>query len=598
MRHEEPGNAKPSSPPAHLGPPAAPYGRLGSPPPPAGPPPAIGGPPWSPPPRRSRRGWLAVCVVAALLLYLIPPTLAGSLIWRWVSDTTQSQARTAAEALSHESAVKLSVNYLGTDGTSVAGTFTVTSGRVASGTITDPVKGKADYRATASTAAVRGQADWWAARAPDNVSGLADKWVRPDSGVAFPVPVATALTPAAIASLVRGIAANGTSDGTVDTVAGKQVRTLVSGGWTLLLTDASPHRVVALSGPVTRGALVKPASAVIIPNHVVPAQLGGDSGYQLVQDTTNEPFISMEPQPSDSSGAAKAREDVGKVLPAGPSASPGTSDDSGPPAQADTPVPKPELEAKASGDDCEADYCSVDGSVTNSGDATCEDAEVTITASPAGSQTEPIGSVAPGQTKNATATFKNPAAAGQTVNVSLSATATCVAEVKTDPAVDKRLKKRGINPARSPILTKVDPRYQQTVHSALDLMTGGPDADPGKNSEPDSEQSDKAVKAVEAAVDKRLLPTLKILVDNADRVLNWEDIAGKLLLATRDTVPGSATQPIRTGSVCAGNSNEVRRCSNRIRTPGSSWTARTATTTATPISTPAPRTDAVPTCTT
>ncbi|MFD0818514.1 hypothetical protein ACFQ0D_09355 [Micromonospora zhanjiangensis] len=98
------------------------------------------------------------------------------------------------------------MTYRDAGGHTINGQFTITGDNLASGTITDPLGGRADLVVRAGTSAVRGDADWWARRSPKQVHAITGQWVRPEPGVAFPFDIAAVLNPTALARRVESLA--------------------------------------------------------------------------------------------------------------------------------------------------------------------------------------------------------------------------------------------------------------------------------------------------------------------------------------------------------------------------------------------------------
>ncbi|MEH1123912.1 hypothetical protein [Micromonospora sp. CPCC 206061] len=431
----------------------------------------------------------------------------------------------AAEGLRAAPAVKLAVVYEAPDGRRITGDFVVTADRYASGTITDPTAGRAELVAGPGGVAVRGDASFWSRRAPRPLKRAVGRWIRPEPDMAYPLDVASALNPDALADLVESIGRRGSADDAVDTVAGQRVVTVTAGDWTALVTADKPRRLVWLGGPIRDRALSKPVAL----GAFQPAALRAPAPADPI---ARPPYAAILPEPATATAAQGVREAVVKVLP--------DTASSGPPAIADLPAALPVFQTKINSSDCTSPVCTWSVTVTNVGTAP-GDATVHAFATPGmkAPQSFPLGTLAPGaELTTAVMPFDNPAPPaqrGQRTQVFVDYLAWVHSPTLhgDDTDVLRRLGTRGIDPNKD--LPQIDPAFQSTVLRAADLMTR--DLKRGQD-----EKLQKAVDAVHDGVKFGLLPELKVIVDSG-RLLNPEGLTRRLPQADINTHPIAAQQP-------------------------------------------------------
>lgn len=484
---------------------------------------------------------LVPAIVLSLLVCLGVPGAVGALMWRSLTSSAASATSDAAAQLTWAPAVTLQINYLSSDGQSTTGTITVTSDRYASGTLTDPVAGRAEFRANPHTTVVRADEEWWSHRVPANAKALAGKWIRPGKAGMVGLPVVTALNPAALARLVRDIGAGTATTAEPVPFNGRQVYEITRGDWTMLVTADGSHDVLALSGPVGEDGALRPAVSTDTPDHVTPAddpRPATPPGLLLIDTPTGGGNLSLAPEPGDDDDAAKARQAAREALPEGPSAAPATE----PPSDGDFTEPQPELDASTDSGDCNTPTCPVPWQVTNDGDGDCGNAQLALNAVGAGQeQVIPLGPTPAGATRTGNATFVNPAQPGQTIPVALVATPYCISLVPTDPKVDKNLRARGIDPNNSKKLRTVPPEDQGWMRRTLDRMTGANDLTPN--------DYDKALRTMENGYrDPEVRNYLRYLDTFHDRVLGWRYLT-----------------TVINGAIEAGIRNQLREAVLRLR---------------------------------
>lgn len=531
---------RPPGPPA-FGPPGPPVFGPPGPPPLSGPP--VFGAGFRPvpparvpgPPIRLRR-WHVLALVAVVVVAFGAVGGYLWLDWTGVRGSAPVLAGAAADALSGEKAVKLSYTAAGGDGSQAAGSLVVTSGEYASGTISDGGLGTAVLRSTPGGSAVFGDKNWWATRAPDHIAQAYGRWVRPDSGVAFPVDVPSALNPKALATLVRAIAKHGrvAKGSTVDD--GKRVITITSGSWRLLLTANSPRRVVSLAGPVDAGGLT-PSASLGTRTRVVPVDLD-DGSTRQVQDDSGGEYLSMDPSAASSTDASKAQSDASSTLsgqaapPTGagaPSPTPSAGaapSGSGPPAVSSMPVGRPNFTATANANDCSTPTCSWSATVTNDGNA-AGTAIVTVSVVPGmAPQTFNLGAIPAGGSKSTPRlSYPNQAPEpepGQTtsqVSVSYQVDVYCAELDGTDQKKYSALKKRGLDPDKSSAIQNInDPEFKTgAVDMAYQMLQSG--------AKPQAVES-----GLENAESRGALPALEAMSEAGNRFQGWDQVAKKLAL--------------------------------------------------------------------
>ena len=282
-----------------------------------------------PPPRTRtaihRRWWLFGGIAAALVLVL--GIVAVVFVVRWVSDSPASALREAADRIRSAPAIQIAVTYRDAGGHTINGQFTVTGDNLVSGTVTDPLGGRADLVVGAGTSAVRGDADWWARRSPKQVHAISNQWVRPEPGVAFPFDVAAVLNPTALARRVEALAGAARRDD--ETTGGEgddQVHTVVSGDWTALFDTSGERKLRWLGGPLDPNLVIQPAAYHDEGDRtdgVVPAVRTGPTapgGYADVIPARYDPiaippYVAITPEPAGSDAATVTQVTVAKVLP-------------------------------------------------------------------------------------------------------------------------------------------------------------------------------------------------------------------------------------------------------------------------------------------
>lgn len=461
------------------------------------------------------RSWVAGITVMVVLSTLLIVVAA----WRpWGPEARFVDG--PVSAIGNAPAVRLAYAFLDARGVETNGSFTVTDDGYATGTITDPGTGTATIMATPEGSAVFGDTGWWARRAPAQSAELRDRWVRPDGATAFPVDPAAALTPAAIAALISSISAQG------EAVEDEGTLTVTSGAWTLQLSDETPRRVLALSGPIEAGQF-KPAIADGAAT-VVPA---GETYRQV--DSGDSGFISMVPEPEKEGPAEIVRSDSAATMsgrgtpPSGaPTASP--APDGPPPAQADLPSRLPTFSIEYHYEDpCVTRTCGWSVTVTNTGKVPGR-AFVTLVETP-GSTHGPfdLGVIEPARSvESPTAVHTNQAigTGGKVrvwVDARLFSPETHADEDKLNRVTDKEVPSYAV--------WEVLARVGEHANDVLDIMSHMLDA---------GAKPDKVPDAVDNAIDWDMLPHLTALSQAGPRAQVWGALAEKLLAADEGQLQG------------------------------------------------------------
>ncbi|MEV0644728.1 hypothetical protein AB0I28_05650 [Phytomonospora sp. NPDC050363] len=460
-----------------------------------------------------------------MALLLVIPMLAAVMSWGLRGPSAEIVAG-AAGTLAEAPAVTLAYSYVDPTGLQSDGTLTVTADGYATGTMADEDTGVAAFVVTPEATAVYGDEDWWLRRAPDRVSAGRDRWVSPSEGTAFPVDIAAALTPSAVGDLVSAVADGGELTDEGDAVDGRPVVTVRSGGWTLLLTTETPRRVVWLGGPVESGKL-HPAGYTGSGSPIVPLGLDGDAGVEIrqVEGESGGGYLSMSPEPADSSGADKAKTDASGTMSGKGTTPSGMATPSAPSAPGEAPpeVEKPTTLEPAFTVDyafepvCASETCSWSATVTNTGTAPGH-THVTLIESPGGtSGPHDLGVLQPGQSGDASKSHRNQAiGTGGSVTVSFTALPYAV-ELHGDQDRFNRLVDKGFNGDNlPPLLDGIEGKYLPDVLKALDQMTD------------DGVPVDTAATAVKTAREKKLLPDLRTLAQADGRLEGLGVLANKL----------------------------------------------------------------------
>ncbi|GLZ78527.1 hypothetical protein Afil01_33340 [Actinorhabdospora filicis] len=416
--------------------------------------------PADPPSIRLTR-WHALAVVAVLLACT---GLTGLIAWQPWRPTAQLVAG-AADLLGTAPALRLRYLYADPSGEEVSGAFTVTADGFASGTVEDPGPGTSSLVATPDGSAVYGDADWWLRRAPDRVSRVQDHWVQPDAAEAFPLDVPSALSPAAVADLVRAVSRDGdvVGDTIVDGVA---VSVIASGDWELQLTRDAPVRVVSLAGPIESGGL-HPSAATGPGAAIVPI------GLKHAQDAPGGGSIALTPEPSDENNAARTRADSSDTMrgkgttPPGMAASPAQPGEA-PPKTAELPPQQPRFETELNASDCDTPTCSWSVTTTNTGNAPGTGTAYSGAIPVMPPISRPIGRLEPGASVTSVFSAANPAPPGGTINVTVIAGAFCQELYGADSKPYERLLGKGVDPAKA--VPSLDKAFIPAAVAAMNRM--------------------------------------------------------------------------------------------------------------------------------
>ncbi len=517
-------------------------------PPPAGRPP--GPPPSFPPPARPDKRILFIAAGLALVC-----AIAATLVLAFRDKTGAAAVDAAADRLGDQSAAAVEVDYFDPRGSFVSGSFTLDDDLDATGKITDPVSGTADFVAHSADAAIRADAAWWLRRDPGQAGVLGKRWISP--GVdPFPLDVIDTFTPDSLALLVGRIRERGTMTPPEDPFRGKAVIGMTWDGWTVLVTKKSPHRVLWLGGPITKSGPVRPVSwsgPPARPRSATPTAVnpsfryavnplaggGADVRPALAPFAVPQPpYVSITVPDVPDDAAASVREAVARVLPS--AATPGSGPAPAEPPSESSVVPKaPRFETTANATDCFSPTCTWTVTVTNTGDAPGE-VSVLATVSPGmPTRTISIGTLKPGESRTTPPmTFTNPAPAvpGRNTRISISYTADTFSPTLTgaSQATVRRLRTRGIQVPPSSNLTDLPGPQSAVTMKALDLLSSKPGFRP-----------DQVLSGVENAVRNNAFPELQALVESG-RLVNPQDLAEKLNNLTFEVDPDpDAPQPAK-----------------------------------------------------
>lgn len=476
---------------------------------------------WPPPAEPNKR----ILFIAAAVALICAVTMAVFLVNRHEPAGGRPVGEAVA-ALRQQPATAVQVGYFDPRGSSITGSFTVTADGTASGKLTDPVTGAADYVAGDGEVAVRGDTAWWSRRAPKQVGGVQKRWVTPTVSP-FPVDVPAAFGPAGLADTVQRILDGGTPAPVDGGFRGRPATGFERDGWTVLLTEASPHRVLWLGGPLTAIGPIKPV-------RLTNSKPGFRYAFSPLA-VPEPPYVSVTVPDVPAGAERTTREAVAKVL---PPAAPAAGQATAPPPEQAAVIPKaPAFEATVNAGNCTGPTCSWTVTVTNTGNAAGQ-ASVIATASPGmPTRTIVVGTLKPGQSRTTPPmTFPNPAPAvpGRNTQVSLTFTADVFSPQLNGPApaAESRLRNRGLDPATSTTLRQLDPAQYATALKALDVMSRRSGFNPAT-----------VMGGVEKAITQGALPELQALV-RSGRLENPQDLAEKLNNLTFEIDPDpSAPQP-------------------------------------------------------
>ncbi|MEU5870579.1 DNA/RNA non-specific endonuclease [Glycomyces sp. NPDC047369] len=486
-------------------------------------------PPWPTPAPRPRRpvpwGW-----VLALAVAVVSVLAAVSIVF--IDASRPSKGLILADpgaAIANAPAVDFVYSYTLADGSTASGAMTVTEDGYASGTITDALGGTAEYRATPEGETVQGDQNWWGRRAPEQAGALADQWVAADPGVAFPLDVAGALTPDALADRIRTINTEGR---VLDTGPGAGLVAIEWEGWTLVRTSSLPSETVSLTGPIgddlSGGASLGHASAPSTRHYTV----------------TTEPVFSQGGSGTGTLAPAPAPAEAAEAVTEEASDPAATADGEAaePPIQQSEVVPLwPSFQATINAGTCSTPTCSWSGTVSNNGTGPGS-ATVTASVSPGMSAvTQSLGTIAPGgSASTSTMSFGNPAptpAPGQTTSIMvLYSLIVYSPELHgTDPeryrSLVEKLGGQEKQPRLDQALSKVDPNLATGLVDALSRM-----ADSGTESETVLDAADTATEADPGAGEYSDVPLLEDLASAGDRFNGWDAVAPGLTSTDPDTV--------------------------------------------------------------
>ncbi|GAB3816694.1 hypothetical protein GCM10027605_66160 [Micromonospora zhanjiangensis] len=483
-------------------------------------------------------------IAGALVLLL--GIAAVVFVVRYVSDSPASALRGAADRIRSAPAVQVGVTYRDAGGHTINGQFTVTGDNLASGTVTDPLGGRADLVVGAGTSAVRGDADWWARRSPKQVRAITGQWVRPEPGVAFPFDIAAVLNPTALAKRVESLAtaARRNDETTEDD---DKVRTVVSGDWTALFDTGGDRKLRWLGGPLDPNLVTQPAayhdnddnrSAGVTPAHRTGPDTSGRSTVVAparYDPIAIPPYVAITPEPTGSDAATGTQAAVAKVLPeaspAVPSGAVSAPSAPGPAAQRNVKPGYATFDLVSTAQDCNTPMCTWTVTVTNTGTAAGSGVLYASVTPGMPLVTFPVNLPVGGTFTTPPMTFPNPAPIIRGKNTQITITYTTWLfnpSFGHDPALPNRLATRGVNPNT---LVQIDPGYMPSVLKLLDQMTshvGAGDTTTGPN----------AVTAMDTAIRAGMLPELKTIAESG-RLENPEDLTTKLKNVVQDTLPGS-----------------------------------------------------------
>jgi hypothetical protein len=443
---------------------------------------------------------LVVALVAGLVLWLSWPTGSenlGGTVASALGVPPAELGAAAADALQAWPAVQLTVSYkpgnFGEQDPPVTeADLTVTADGQAAGTLREPEVGSADAAWSGGQLYLRGDPEFWAQQDPQYADVLtsAGRWVKPEkrSGYymldSFGVDAGT-ITPKALAELVRQVTSDPDvqRDGPWQTPDGHTATAYAARGWTVLIGDEAPHAVLALGGdPHAGDSPVHPAAW-----RPAGPMVAGPAVYRPMQadapDADNtQPYVSLAPRQ-----AAQDKADATRSAVASASAEAVTDDGAG--RLGGQPAPSgPEFEInELTPSVCSAPTCTHTVEVTNSGGQAADATLYTNDPGDPGAPS-PLGTLAPGQSKQVTFTHANLArGTGGTVRYTVSAWVYSAALYGPDPEVTERLRARGLQPDKQSELNSIDAPLRPAATRLLDAMTkdvprSGPDAEEGNAS--------------------------------------------------------------------------------------------------------------------
>jgi hypothetical protein len=475
---------------------------------------------------------LVVALVAGLVLWLSWPTgsenLGGTVASALGAPPTEVGAA-AADALQAWPAVQLTVSYqpgvFGEQDPPVTeADLTVTADGQAAGTLREPEAGSADAAWSGGQLYLRGDPEFWAQQDPQyaNVLTSAGRWVKPKkrSGYSmlgsFGVDAGT-MTPKALAGLVRQVSSDPDvqRDGPWQTPEGHPATAYTARGWTVLIGDEAPHPVLALGGDPYAGdspvhpAAWRPAGPMVAGTAVYrPLQADDPDG----NDT--RPYVSLAPRQ-----AAQDKADATRSAVASASTEAVTDDGAG--RLGGQPAPSgPEFEInELTPSACSAPTCTHTVEVTNSGGQAADATLYTNDPGDPGAPS-PLGTLAPGQSKEVTFTHANLArGTGGTVRYTVSCWVYSSALYGPNPDVTERLRARGLQPDKQSELSSIDAPLRPAATRLLDAMTKDvPPSDPGAE-----KVNASALKALNSANRSSQLPLWDKVVDSG-RLQNPGDL--------------------------------------------------------------------------
>jgi hypothetical protein len=440
-----------------------------------------------------------------------------------LADNPRTIASGAAEQVADVPALRLTGWVTNNNGPAIKADVSITATGEVSGTVTDALAGKAELRAAPGWTLVRGDEAWWASRAAPKAKRLAGRWVTPEPGTAFPVPLGERLNPRSIQTLVKNLASRESWDKAEEvTVAGRRLRQLTAGDWTLLVTEKDPHELVYLSGPLLSGRT---------------GFAYGDSGpvrYRLAEGGAAQyPQFSFALAPQTPEEQRRTRAAVDEVKRSVPAEPPAQATPQPAPAALRPTVQIPPL--------CLTPVCTFSVTVTNAGgSAGTGTLHAAVSTGPALAP-RPV-TVAAGARVTQHYQFRNPAPPSRNASVRVPISVTAYVHTAqlegSNPAVAKRLRDRGLDTAP---LTRIGEPYAQTLVRAVDLMTQG-------TKPTDRTATLNAVRAAQNVVDANALPALAELVRHSNRLQNRADLPKLLNDIGRDNDPTSlGTAPIGIG---------------------------------------------------
>ncbi|TVT54943.1 hypothetical protein FNH05_10060 [Amycolatopsis rhizosphaerae] len=475
---------------------------------------------------------LVVALVAGLVVWVSVPNGSADPAGAAASASGAPPAEVgaaAADALQAWPAVQLTVSYQPgvygeQDPPVTEADLTVTADGQAAGTLREPEAGSADAAWSGGQLYLQGDPEFWAQQDPQYADILtsAGRWVKPEkrSGYYmldnFGVDAGT-ITPKALAELVRQVtsAPDVQRDGPWQTQDGHPATAYTARGWTVLIGDEAPHAVLALGGnphasdgPV-RPAAWRPAGPMVAgPAVYRPLQADDPDG----NDTG--PYVSMAPRQAtqdkaDATRSAVASASAEAVTDDGAGRLGGQRASSGPEFEINELTPSL----------CTSPTCTHTIEVTNSG---AQAADATLYTNDPGDPgaPSPLGTLAPGQSKQVTFSHANLApATGGTVNYTVNVWVYSSALYGPDPDVAERLRARGLQPDKQSELSSIDVPLRPAATRLLDAMTkdtptSGSDAEKVNAS---------ALKALNSANRSGQLPLWEKIVDSG-RLQNPGDL--------------------------------------------------------------------------